>query len=147
MVKVVLPCINGAWIALLIHGFSPINARLLLTCCTAFYSIMWVYSKWNEFALNDGDRQKRSQTSERRIRLNEMKWNHKTDEVQEYSSSIFHVFQFYFDRLHCGAPEWTRILHDWPHKFSNKLFLWPARDRTSRKHTYIVMTPLNPTLI
>ena len=33
------PCINSAWIALLIHGFSPVNARLLITCDTAFYAI------------------------------------------------------------------------------------------------------------
>ena len=33
---------------LLIHGFSPVNARLLITCDTAFYAIMvltiWLYS-------------------------------------------------------------------------------------------------------
>ena len=34
-------CINSVWIALLIHGFSPVNARLLITCDTAFYAIMW----------------------------------------------------------------------------------------------------------
>ena len=31
---------SSAWIALLIHGFSPVNARLLITCDTAFYAIM-----------------------------------------------------------------------------------------------------------
>ena len=30
------PCINSAWIALLIHRFSPVNARLLIMCDTAF---------------------------------------------------------------------------------------------------------------
>ena len=30
-------CINSAWIALLIHGFSPVNAWLLITCHTALY--------------------------------------------------------------------------------------------------------------
>ena len=34
------PCINSAWIALLIHGFLPVNARLLKMCDTAFYAIM-----------------------------------------------------------------------------------------------------------
>ena len=28
-----------AWIALLIHSFSPVNSRLLITCGTAFYAI------------------------------------------------------------------------------------------------------------
>ena len=37
--KVAKPCINSAWIDLLIHGFSPVNARLLITCDTAFYAI------------------------------------------------------------------------------------------------------------
>ena len=34
--KVASPCINSAWIALLIHGFSPFNARLLITCDIVF---------------------------------------------------------------------------------------------------------------
>ena len=33
------PCINSAWIALLIHSFSPVNAWLLITWDTAFYAI------------------------------------------------------------------------------------------------------------
>ena len=40
ILEVALPCINIAWIALLIHGFSPVNARLLITCGTAFYAII-----------------------------------------------------------------------------------------------------------
>ena len=37
-------CINSAWIALLIHGFSPVNARLFITCGIAFYVIIDVIS-------------------------------------------------------------------------------------------------------
>ena len=33
---------NSAWIALLIHGFSPVNAWMLITCGTAFYAIIGV---------------------------------------------------------------------------------------------------------
>ena len=33
---------NSARNALLIHGFSPVNARLLITCGTAFYALIWV---------------------------------------------------------------------------------------------------------
>ena len=33
---------NSAWIDLLIYGFSQVNARLLITCGTAFYAIMFV---------------------------------------------------------------------------------------------------------
>ena len=38
------PCINSAWIVLLIHGFSPVNARLLIMCGIAFYAIINVES-------------------------------------------------------------------------------------------------------
>ena len=31
---------ESAWIALLIHGFSAVNARLLITCDIAFYAII-----------------------------------------------------------------------------------------------------------
>ena len=42
----------SAWIALLIHGFSPVNARLLITCDTAFYAIILLrldtsYTLWS----------------------------------------------------------------------------------------------------
>ena len=42
ILKVAQPCINSAWIALLIHGFLPVNARLLITCGTAFYAIICI---------------------------------------------------------------------------------------------------------
>ena len=45
ILKIVQPCINSAWIALFIHGFSPVNARLLITCDTAFYAII-VLNNW-----------------------------------------------------------------------------------------------------
>ena len=34
--------LRSAWIALLIHGVSPVNARLLITCGTAFYAIIFL---------------------------------------------------------------------------------------------------------
>ena len=41
ILKAMKPCINSAWIALLIYGFSPVNARLLITCGTSFYAIVF----------------------------------------------------------------------------------------------------------
>ena len=34
---------NSAWIVLLIHGFSPVNAWLFIMCGTAFYAIIVSY--------------------------------------------------------------------------------------------------------
>ena len=44
ILKVAQPCINSAWIALLIHGFLPVNARLLITCNSAFYAVIIFWS-------------------------------------------------------------------------------------------------------
>ena len=37
--------ISIAWIALLIHGFVPVKTLMLIVCDTAFYAIIWQYSK------------------------------------------------------------------------------------------------------
>ena len=42
--KVAQLCINSAWIALLIHNFSWVNAVLLIMCNTAFYAIIMFFS-------------------------------------------------------------------------------------------------------
>ena len=38
--KTAKPCINSAWIALLIHGFVLVKTLLLIACDTAFYAII-----------------------------------------------------------------------------------------------------------
>ena len=40
ILKVAYPCINSGKILLLIHGFSPVNARLLKVFGNAFYAKM-----------------------------------------------------------------------------------------------------------
>ena len=42
ILKVAYPCNNSPRIASLIHGFSPVNARLFITRDTAFYAIISV---------------------------------------------------------------------------------------------------------
>ena len=41
--KTAKPCINSAWIALLIHGFVQVKTWLLIACDTAFYAIKVIY--------------------------------------------------------------------------------------------------------
>ena len=50
--KVNFLCFNGTRKPLLIHGFSPVNARLLTVYGTAFYAITLTQSCFNVMALN-----------------------------------------------------------------------------------------------
>ena len=51
ILKVNFLCFNGTRKPLLIHGFSPVNARLLTVYDTAFYAIISIYHgcvEWTE---------------------------------------------------------------------------------------------------